>query len=71
LSKAVFSAFPEPIKIYHNEGFHNDRHIELMLKSGAEVWHFGSDVHRDRRDCMKRSAMMSCCSAASTPMATC
>jgi uroporphyrinogen decarboxylase len=44
--QAIFNAFPEPIKIYHNEGFHNDRHIGLMLKSGAEVWHFGSDVHR-------------------------
>jgi uroporphyrinogen-III decarboxylase len=43
--QAVFSEFPEPIKIYHNEGYHNDRHIELMLQAGAEVWHFGSDVH--------------------------
>ena len=42
-----FSAptFPEPVKIYHNEGVHTPAHVALMLKTGAEVWHFGSDVH--------------------------
>ena len=43
--KAVFSEFPEPIKIYHNEGRHSKRHMELMLQAGAEVWHCGSDMH--------------------------
>ena len=43
--KAVFAEFPEMIRIYHNEGFHSARHIELMLEAGADVWHCGSDVH--------------------------
>jgi uroporphyrinogen decarboxylase len=43
--QAIFSAFPEPIKIYHNEGYHPDKHIEAVLGFGTDVWHFGSDVH--------------------------
>ena len=43
--KEIFSAFPQAIKIYHNEGFHSDRHIEIILRFGADLWHFGSDVH--------------------------
>ncbi len=43
--QAVYSEFPDPVKIYHNEGFHTDRHIEGVLRFGADVWHFGSDVH--------------------------
>jgi uroporphyrinogen-III decarboxylase len=43
--QAIFQAFPKPIKIYHNEGLHSPRHIQAILKSGVEVWHFGSDVH--------------------------
>jgi uroporphyrinogen decarboxylase len=42
---AAFSTFPEAIKIYHNEGFHSDEHIETVLRFGADIWHFGSDVH--------------------------
>ena len=33
------------MKIYHNEGFHSDRHIQDVLKFGADIWHLGSDVH--------------------------
>jgi len=44
--KAVYSEFPEPVKIYHNEGFHTDRHIQGVLRFGADIWHFGSDVHK-------------------------
>ncbi len=43
--KAICAEFPKPVKIYHNEGFHSDQHIELMLRFGAEIWHFGSDAH--------------------------
>ena len=43
--KAIYSEFPGPVKIYHNEGWHSDRHIEAILRFGAEIWHFGSDVH--------------------------
>ena len=41
----IFSAFPEAVKIYHNEGFLSERHIEALLRFGADIWHFGSDVH--------------------------
>ena len=44
--KAIYSEFPQPVNIYHNEGFHTDRHIDGVLQFGADVWHFGSDVHR-------------------------
>ncbi|MBW1697688.1 MAG: hypothetical protein JRK26_12885 [Deltaproteobacteria bacterium] len=44
--KAIYSEFPGPVKIYHNEGFHSDRHIAGVLQFGADIWHFGSDVHR-------------------------
>jgi uroporphyrinogen decarboxylase len=44
--KAIYSEFPHPVKIYHNEGFHTDGHIDGVLKFGADIWHFGSDVHR-------------------------
>lgn len=43
--KEIYASFPEAIKIYHNEGFHSDKHIELILDFGADIWHFGSDVH--------------------------
>jgi len=43
--KAIYAAFPGPVKIYHNEGFHSDQHIELIRQVGADIWHFGSDVH--------------------------
>ena len=43
--QAVFASFPRAVKIYHNEGFHSDQHISLLLNYGADVWHFGSDVH--------------------------
>ncbi|HYB21245.1 MAG TPA: uroporphyrinogen decarboxylase family protein [Thermodesulfobacteriota bacterium] len=43
--QAIFASFPKAVKIYHNEGFHSDQHIELLLNYGADVWHFGSDVH--------------------------
>jgi len=43
--KAIYSEFPRPVKIYHNEGLHSDQHIERILRFGAEIWHFGSDVH--------------------------
>lgn len=43
--QAIFSRFPQAVKIYHNEGFHSDRHIETILRFGADLWHFGSDVH--------------------------
>ena len=44
--RAIYSEFPNLVKIYHNEGFHSDRHIEDVLQFGADIWHFGSDVHR-------------------------
>ena len=43
--KAIFSEFPKAVKIYHNEGRHNDEQINMVLDFGADVWHFGSDQH--------------------------
>jgi len=43
--ESIYSEFPTPVKIYHNEGFHSDRHIEGILQFGADIWHLGSDVH--------------------------
>ena len=43
--KEAYSAFPRAVKIYHNEGFHSAQHIPLVLDFGADIWHFGSDVH--------------------------
>jgi uroporphyrinogen decarboxylase len=43
--QAIFSSFPEAVKVYHNEGFHSDAHIEAILRFGADLWHFGSDAH--------------------------
>lgn len=44
--QAVFKALPKnAVKIYHNEGFHTDEHIESITRFGADLWHFGSDVH--------------------------
>jgi len=43
--QAIYAEFPAPVKIYHNEGFHSDEHIGQVLQLGAEIWHFGSDVH--------------------------
>ena len=42
---AIYAEFPGPVKIYHNEGWHSDAHIGLLPEMGADVWHFGSDVH--------------------------
>ena len=44
--QAIFASFPKAVKIYHNEGLHSDQHVELLLNYGADVWHFGSDVHQ-------------------------
>jgi len=41
----IYAAFPDPVKFYHNEGCHSDEHIGMVLEFGADVWHFGSDVH--------------------------
>ena len=43
--KAIFSEFPEVVKIYHNEGRHVDEQISMVLDLGADIWHFGSDQH--------------------------
>ncbi|MDP6117659.1 MAG: uroporphyrinogen decarboxylase family protein [Planctomycetota bacterium] len=43
--KAIFSSFPNAAKIYHNEGHHSEDHIDQVLAFGADLWHFGSDVH--------------------------
>ena len=43
--KAVFDEFPHAVKLYHNEGFHSEKHIELMQRTGYDIWHFGSDQH--------------------------
>jgi uroporphyrinogen-III decarboxylase len=43
--RAIFSEFPKAVRIYHNEGRHSDEHIAMVLDFGADVWHFGSDVH--------------------------
>ena len=43
--KAIYSEFPGLMKIYHNEGFHSDHHIDGVLQFGADIWHLGSDVH--------------------------
>ncbi len=43
--KAIFESFPKAVKIYHNEGYHSDGHVKRVLKLGADIWHFGSDVH--------------------------
>ncbi|NQT54583.1 hypothetical protein HQ576_21180 [bacterium] len=43
--QAVFGAFPDAVRIYHNEGRHSDNHVDMVLDFGADVWHFGSDVH--------------------------
>ena len=43
--QAIFAAFPQAARIYHNEGRHSDEHIDMALAFGADVWHFGSDVH--------------------------
>lgn len=43
--KAIFDEFPYAVKLYHNEGFHTDRHIALIQRFGFDIWHFGSDQH--------------------------
>ncbi len=43
--QALFGAFPDAVRLYHNEGRHSDQHIDMVLSFGADVWHFGSDVH--------------------------
>jgi uroporphyrinogen-III decarboxylase len=44
--RAIFQSFPGLVKLYHNEGFHSVRHIELMQRVGFDIWHFGSDQHQ-------------------------
>ena len=43
--KAIFDEFSYAVKLYHNEGFHTDRHIALIQQFGFDIWHFGSDQH--------------------------
>jgi len=43
--QALYSAFPNAARIYHNEGRHSDEHLAMVLDFGADVSHFGSDVH--------------------------
>lgn len=43
--RAIFAAFPKAVRLYHNEGLHSDAHIAMVGEFGADVWHFGSDVH--------------------------
>ena len=43
--QAIFGAFPQAIRIYHNEGRHAEEHIAVVRELGADIWHFGSDVH--------------------------
>jgi uroporphyrinogen decarboxylase len=43
--KAIFEEFPYAVKLYHNEGFHTDKHIALIRRFGFDIWHFGSDQH--------------------------
>ncbi|MBM4036242.1 MAG: hypothetical protein FJ291_31285 [Planctomycetes bacterium] len=43
--RAIFAEFPHAVRIYHNEGRHSDAHVAMVLQFGADVWHFGSDVH--------------------------
>jgi len=43
--QAIFAAFPNAVRLYHNEGRHSDEHIAMVLEFGADAWHFGSDVH--------------------------
>ncbi|MBT3378565.1 MAG: hypothetical protein HN742_24835 [Lentisphaerae bacterium] len=42
----IFTAFPNALKLYHNEGHHADEHVSMVLDFGADIWHFGSDVHQ-------------------------
>jgi uroporphyrinogen-III decarboxylase len=43
--QAIFAAFPKAVRIYHNEGRHSPDHVAMVAEFGADVWHFGSDVH--------------------------
>ena len=43
--QAIYAEFPKPVKIYHNEGRHADKHIDMVLRFGTDIWHFGSDQH--------------------------
>ncbi len=43
--QAIFAEFPRTVRIYHNEGPHAESHIRMVPTVGADVWHFGSDVH--------------------------
>lgn len=43
--QAIFAEFPRTVRIYHNEGHHAESHIRMVPTLGADVWHFGSDVH--------------------------
>jgi len=43
--QALYAAFPDPVRFYHNEGHHSPDHIDMVLEFGADIWHFGSDVH--------------------------
>jgi len=37
MSMGPAEAFPEAIEIYDNEGYHSDRHIETVLRFGADM----------------------------------
>ena len=43
--QAIYSEFPQTVRFYHNEGQHSDAHVEMVLESGCDIWHFGSDMH--------------------------
>lgn len=43
--RRIFGAYPNAVRMYHNEGFHSDAHIQLVQEFGFNVWHFGSDKH--------------------------
>ena len=43
--KAIYGEFPKAVRIYHNEGLHNDEQINMVVDFGADIWHFGSDQH--------------------------
>ena len=43
--QALYAAFPQAVRFYHNEGHHSAEHIDMVLEFGADIWHFGSDRH--------------------------
>ena len=43
--KMIFDEFPTAVKLYHNEGYHSEKHIAMIQRTGFDIWHFGSDEH--------------------------